>query len=584
MPPSDEAGPSQASVASSSRESNVISEVNKKSLAAFTSQYLTLLPKNFRSRHSTLMRNKMSTRGGSLDEGRRYRCLITMLNYASVMVHGHPPKQTPTSVYRHSYFSPDSSPKKIVDKPDFCAVEDVLVPTLTTVPEGNYTQVPWHKTESVGEMRTSLEDAKTATEVMKCTGSHNVARPDRPGYYALSVSPKGYKIGWSDPSGLDISATIAWDYEKVPTVSLADRTTDDSPLWNIQFIGKSYTNAQIVFVGGPWSRQSAIYKFEDDDGESELYCLTIGSHSEEFARVKKRLLMSSDRETLDKVPTIKMFLMSIYDILEAHRYGVMKKRGMHRDVSYRNILVNPFGIPVEGPAEPTFVNTILDSPAKRHPPVALLCDLDNGCVYGEESESDIILEHLKSRTGTPMYIARAVETGRPLVASSPFQPMPELSSKAIAKRYAECYREDTMRTFRDKEGTFHDDKPDIPRYNKIRCNDDQAKAGHYHQPRHDVESVGWCIIVFCLRSQPEPKDEEVEDLLEDLHKAWVLLSRPGPREIVLGMTPQEWEQALHPRLKFLGAFLFICANRCPRNTDFPNLLLQRTTYTKPFRD
>ncbi len=157
-----------------------------------------------------------------------------------------------------------------------------------------------------------------------------------------------------------------------------------------------------------------------------------------------------------------------------------------------------------------------------------------------------------------MYIARAVETGRLLYASYPFfQPMPELSSAAIAKRYAECYKGDAMRTFRDKEGTFHGGKPDIPRYNKIQLNEDQAKAAFYHQPRHDVESVGWCIIVFCLRSQPEPEDEEVEDLLEDLHKAWALLSQPGSRGVVLGMTPQEWERALHPRLKFLGAFLFL---------------------------
>ncbi len=92
----------------------------------------------------------------------------------------------------------------------------------------------------------------------------------------------------------------------------------------------------------------------------------------------------------------------VVDILKtffpAHRYGVMKKHVMHRDVSYRNILVNPFGIPAEGPTEPTFVNTILDPSGKRHPPVALLCDLDNGCVYGEETESNVIQEHLKSRT------------------------------------------------------------------------------------------------------------------------------------------------------------------------------------------
>lgn len=53
--------------------------------------------------------------------------------------------------------------------------------------------------------------------------------------------------------------------------------------------------------------------------------LNIWSDSEESAGVKKRLLMSTGGKTLDKVPTIKMFPTSMYDFLEAHRYGVMKK-------------------------------------------------------------------------------------------------------------------------------------------------------------------------------------------------------------------------------------------------------------------
>ncbi|SJL00051.1 uncharacterized protein ARMOST_03363 [Armillaria ostoyae] len=641
MPPSDEAGPSQVTGAPSSpaklkvgqpstspyiRESNVISEFNKKSDTAFATQYLTLLPEHFRTRHKVLMRkfhaerNKMGTSGGSLDEGQKYSCMIAMLNYASAMVHEHI-QVTHQNKRRLQFIDTHTSPlshhpKKYVDKPDFCAVEADLIPTLTISPKGYYMHVPWHKTESVGEMKPSTEDAKKATQGMRYAGSHNVARPDRPGCYALSASPKGYQIGWSDPSGIHISETIAWDYEKGdlllryvyslyippslcdvldPTITLADRTTDDSPLWNIQFKGKSYTNGRTVFVGEPWSRQTAIYKFKNNDvvtmikdqfehvgrrfQESELYhklegaagwvtfvdsCdvgLTIGSDAS--ARVKKRLLMSSGGEALDKVPTTKMFLMSMYDILEAHRYGVMKKHVMHRDISHRNILVNPFGIPAEGPAEPTFVSTILDSSGKLHPPVALLCDLDNGCVYGEEMGSDIILEQLKSRTGTPMYIARAVESGRLLNASSPvFEPMPELSSKAIAKRYAECYKGDAMRTFRDKEGTWHGGTPDIPKYKETRVNDDQATTAFYHQPRHDVESVGWCIIAFCLRSQP--KDEKVEQSLELLHKAWGFLTQSGNRGDVLGMTLQDWERALHPRLKFFGMFLFrLCEQMTP---------------------
>ncbi|KAK0485098.1 hypothetical protein IW261DRAFT_1560760 [Armillaria novae-zelandiae] len=208
-------------------------------------------------------------------------------------------------------------PEQYVNKPDFCAVETDLVPALTTSPEGNDTRVPWHKTVSVGEMKTSAEDAKNATQVMKHAGSHNMARPDRPGCYALSVSRKSYQFGGSDPSGIDISDMIAWDYEKVdlplryvyslyvppslsnivdPTASLADRTTDDFPLWNTRFKGKFYTNGQIlVVVGGP------LQSTDGDLQESELpYCLNIESDSEESARVKKRMSMNSGGEILDE--------------------------------------------------------------------------------------------------------------------------------------------------------------------------------------------------------------------------------------------------------------------------------------------
>ncbi|KAK0223105.1 hypothetical protein IW262DRAFT_1294966 [Armillaria fumosa] len=79
-------------------------------------------------------------------------------------------------------------------------------------------------------------------------------------------------------------------------------------------------------------------------------------------------------------------------------------------------------------------------------------------------------------------------------------------------------------------GIFHASKPDIPIFKESRINEDQAKAGFHHQPGHDVESVGWCIIAFCLRSQPEPKNGE-EDSLEELRNAREVLSQSGSPDI-----------------------------------------------------
>ncbi|KAK0455450.1 uncharacterized protein EV420DRAFT_1481307 [Desarmillaria tabescens] len=263
--------------------------------------------------------------------------------------------------------------------------------------------------------------------------------------------------------------------------------------------------------------------------------------------------MTSGGEALDKSRTIKIFLMAMYDILEALRYGI-KKHVMHRDISPRNILVNLFGVPTEALVEPTFTKTILDNSGQRHPPTALLCDLDNSGIF--EGETDYrSIELLKSPTmkGTPMFIARAVEAGRLLGGGHLFSPMPELSNKAIAERYVGCYQGEAMRTFRDEEGKCHGGRPNESRQREAYFSDETTKALFYHQPRHDVESVGWCIIAFCLRSQPEDR-QGVEDSTEELKRVWLLLSGPE-REIVLRMTRQDWERALHPSLKFLSVFL-----------------------------
>ncbi|PBL03768.1 hypothetical protein ARMGADRAFT_32317 [Armillaria gallica] len=128
--------------------------------------------------------------------------------------------------------------------------------------------------------------------------------------YIPSISRSACAISWTQLS--------LWLIEP-PTILLCG-------IYN--FKGKSYTNGRTVFVGEPWSRQTAIYKFENNDvvtmikdqfehvdrrfQESELYrklegaagwvtlvdsCdvgLTTGSDAS--ARVKKRLLMSSGGE------------------------------------------------------------------------------------------------------------------------------------------------------------------------------------------------------------------------------------------------------------------------------------------------
>ncbi|KAG7444290.1 uncharacterized protein BT62DRAFT_995335 [Guyanagaster necrorhizus] len=328
------------------RERNM--DVDVLDAAAFSKDYHTALPKGFRGRHRDPMasfndeRRKM--RAGQLNESKQYGCIIDMLNQ--------PMQQSLPAAIQLQFIDTHAAHlirhiKGYKDKPDICAVESHHLSSLEKTDAGHCHRVLWHKTRSVSEVKPPTNDSKKGRQVLTYAASHNLARPDRPGCLTISVSPRGYQITWSDPSGGHISETIAWDNRKgeqllsfvcslyIPPAlcDAMDPTTSRSPRWNIDFKGKLYKECRISFVGEAHSRKTMIFRHEDNG----------------------------------------------YDILEAHQYAVMKKQVMHRDMSHRNILVNPFGLPDTNPEGPIFVNTILDSRNKGAQPTALICDLDNGC-------------------------------------------------------------------------------------------------------------------------------------------------------------------------------------------------------------
>ncbi|KAK0218083.1 hypothetical protein IW262DRAFT_1298627 [Armillaria fumosa] len=524
--------------------------------ATFSKNYLTPLPKGFRSRH----KDRMAFGRG---EEKNNSDLATAETHNT-----HPTSPRLQFIDTHAAHL-IRHPKSYKDKPDICAVESSHIPSLEKTDFGNYHRVPWHKVHSVGEVKPSANDSKKEHQIMTYAASHNLARPDRPGCLAFSVSPRSYQITWSDPSGGYVSETVDWENKKGelllsfvyslyipiascaavdPTIILVDPTTSSTPRWkNIHLKGNVHKECRISFVGEPHSRQTVIFwhvRIIEDQytdkrrsfQESDLYekldgvagwvtvidsgdvGVVVGSGKS--AREKKRLIMNSD-------------------ITQAHRYAVMKKQVMHRDMSHRNILVNPFGITNTSPEGPIFVNVILNSQSKAQP-TALICDLDNGCVYRGVENSAEIKEQLKSRT-----------TGQ-LQSSIKFSPMPLISDATVAEKYSKSYQGGVMRTFRDEGETYHGSRVNMSKW-MARRDKIQRKAWFYHQPRHDVESVGWCIIAFLLRAQPKELGS-IEDSLKELHNAWELLS--GSARLALFTWPQQqWERALHPKLEFLGDFL-----------------------------
>jgi hypothetical protein len=226
----------------------------------------------------------------------------------------------------------------------------------------------------VGEVK-PRRDSKGPSQVAAYAGFLNQARPDKPGVYAISLSPRHYRILWSDPSGLSSSEDIQWDdlgplisyvfslYKPPeghvkfdPTISLDDeRDFMLSPRWTVKFRDKLYPLCKVIFVGLPWTCQSWIAISDTDNGrriikdqyqakgrrydEGELFdklqrghedtpalgCVHVECHgvvegiqtpNATTRRRKKRVVMTTIGESLYNCKSIFHFLKVMYDALE----------------------------------------------------------------------------------------------------------------------------------------------------------------------------------------------------------------------------------------------------------------------------
>ncbi|KAL4267392.1 hypothetical protein AB1N83_002342 [Pleurotus pulmonarius] len=192
--------------------------------------------------------------------------------------------------------------------------------------------------------------------------------------------------------------------------------------------------------------------------------------SPDVASVLKSRFLTYPSTTPCKTPSIQHFLMAMYDILEAHRWAVKKRNVIHRDISIGNILINPkdeLKADLDESGRPIFINEVLTK--EEHAlPVARLYDFDNGAEndrnlaqtpsFKQSLERSPDYEHLRHRTGTPRYMARAVAAGRTLERDlAPFRRMPSLSSRVLL-RYKRVHQDagaDPFRPFEDRKGTVH---------------------------------------------------------------------------------------------------------------------------------
>ncbi|KAI0076428.1 hypothetical protein K474DRAFT_1644918 [Panus rudis PR-1116 ss-1] len=273
-------------------------------------------------------------------------------------------------------------------------------------------------------------------------------------------------------------------------------------------------------------------------------------------RMKKRVVMVSAGEKLNKAESVKDLLMAVYDLVEVHRTMVIQRRVLHRDVSMHNVMMYPqHGPKYENTAtmkDPSkFIDDVLGvQSTQKDKSRAFLIDLDNGAMLRDSRISGGESIELAARTGTPRYIARAVCKGALLAADHLyvyFPRMPELRGKAF-ELYIQTYSRATYDKYTDKDGTSHGS----------RFSEEDALTFH-HRPDHDVESIFWVLFVSLILSFPAGTDDASPN--SSFCYVWGVfrnhtISKDGDTRLApLLYSVAEFKEALHPRLASLAPLL-----------------------------
>ncbi|KAF7439698.1 hypothetical protein PC9H_000034 [Pleurotus ostreatus] len=572
-----------------------------------------------------------------------YGLLAQLLSRASVLIRLKYAKGKDLVVFRDNHSrSPKYHPNDTeAGAPDLVGLLEAISLLLD---EDDTARIPWHHILTIIEEKGKADRKDGPRQSGAYLAFANQSRPDLVGMYGLSISPAGYIIQYSCPAGLQTSEEFPWsdlvplvsyvytlyvphpDFAtRDPSVTLAD--TGDvlgPPAWNIRDGDKVYENCVVRVVGDPWHRMTWVAKVGDTPitikdsyrdvhssfREGELYDILhkegpapgflrvkkeyevqwkrgcpITVTVDSTTRIKTRLIMHTWGESLRKCPSLIDFLKCMYDILEAHRWAVMERNIIHRDISHGNIFVEAEDFKGEDEEEfkgteyrPIFVNEIIEK-QENADPMARLGDLDNAAELDRKAavspsfvaRRDTIHmndEPLRCRTGTPKFIARSPALGCLLVDNIKFRRMPTLPSH-LADQYALLHSNDRsgLRTFTDDGPTRHGGVYTEETEDEHDKNPELRVTQFEHRPRHDAESVFWCIVVFLLLAVPLGSAREDPQALKDpdefgLNCAWKYIANHeigvsddmGDSRLSI-IHQAKWKKWLHPELAHAEGFL-----------------------------
>ncbi|THU92429.1 hypothetical protein K435DRAFT_780243, partial [Dendrothele bispora CBS 962.96] len=485
-------------------------------------------------------------------------------------------------------------------RPDFFALSKHIAEQLHNTPS-------WHHLHSVGEWKPgkviSNADEGQESEYVACLIQ---ARPDNPSVLGIVMCPEGYVLSYGSPRGYVITEQLAYSdispliryvhslHAPLPAIILADRARtitldsiaglDDAPLWQITDpaykINRSFSPK---FIGFPFMRMTTVLSdvntqeclvvkdsYPDSKGlrEADLVDLlgdeppgwVIQVKPVDPTRTKQRLVFKSTGAPFHECQTISEAVGALYDILEASRWAIVKRRILHRDISPGNVFIRPK--PPSLPKDDVcFVQGVYES-NPQSPSLTTLLDIDNGVQLPPTHKSlkeiysspDAATHELKALTGTPMYIARGPSLGQYTQPSEPynFHTLDQIKPAEASELYEKAYPNDTFRKMQGKVGEFDETLCQ-------ECVEDQEHTIRLIQrPWHDAESAMFVFLIFLLRAKPKgssPEDKDRLHAMQDIYMAirdTAIGTEADHREHLVNKGISSWKRLLHTDLEHLA--------------------------------
>ncbi|GJJ11348.1 hypothetical protein Clacol_005580 [Clathrus columnatus] len=290
-------------------------------------------------------------------------------------------------------------------------------------------------------------------------------------------------------------------------------------------------------------------------------------------RVKERVVMGSTGLRLSACESVLEFLKVMYDLVETHEQLVVKRRVLHRDISWYNVLCQAeHFIGDDNVTDPPTIGKLLRKEGKEREPLCLLTDFDNASLM---TDNNAVVA--AQRTGTPMFIACELSYGSLAdnlmrAANVVFTPNQfSLEGKAL-EAYLEIYGQER---YNDYEFWL---QSIVSKSEKTKLDSATNEIG-LHRPIHDMESVYWLILWFIIKALPTGVNLELERDNHHFLEGLMLSRRIGLTGQAFSIVPflrsteENWKGLLNPVYEPLVGMLFNMSQYiCMRWLEFPEVI------------